>query len=70
MNIRYLLKMANEIAAGFSALPDEAAASREVAGHLRRFWAPQMRRQIVEHARATGGEGLSALARRAVGELG
>ncbi|GJQ55514.1 MAG: hypothetical protein HKUEN07_20830 [Rhodocyclaceae bacterium] len=69
MKIDYLVKMANQIAAGFAATPDEAAASREVAGHLRRFWAPQMRRQLVEHVDSRRGEGLSELVIRAVGDL-
>lgn len=69
MKIDYLVKMVNEIAAGFSALPDQAAASREVAGHLGRFWAPQMRRQLMEHVDKTRGQGMSELAIRAIGDL-
>lgn len=58
MNIDRLVKMANQIGAFFEAesAPDVAAAN--IADHLRRFWAPRMRREIMEHVDIRGGEGL------------
>ena len=43
--------MANDIGTFFEAEPDKAEAARSVANHLRRFWDPRMRRQIVAHYR-------------------
>lgn len=68
MKIEYLVKMANEIGAFFASEPDPEEAANAVAGHLRRFWDPRMRAQIVAH-QATGGAGLSDLARKAVAKL-
>jgi len=60
--------MANDIGTFFEAEPDKAEAARGVANHLRRFWDPRMRRQIVEHYRG-GGLGLRDVARSAIGLL-
>ena len=68
MKIEYLVKMANEIGAFFASEPDPEQAANAVAGHLRRFWDPRMRAQIVAH-QAAGGAGLSDLARNAVAKL-
>jgi formate dehydrogenase subunit delta len=65
MDVELLVTMANDVAAFFhaAASPDEAA--RSVATHLRRYWEPRMRRQIIEYLGA-GGAGLSATARAGV----
>ena len=68
METAVLVKMANEIAAFFAAEPGGEAGVSQMAGHLRKFWDPRMRRQIVAHLEA-GGDGLSALAREAVALL-
>jgi NADH-dependant formate dehydrogenase delta subunit FdsD len=48
--------------------PATLAAAAEVASHIRRFWDPRMRSQIIEIWRAGGG-GLSPVAKAAVGVL-
>ena len=68
MNIERLVAMANDIAAFFAAEPDANSASTKVADHLRRFWAPRMREQLLAYVR-TGGDGLAPLARSAVERL-
>jgi formate dehydrogenase subunit delta len=65
MNIDRLVQMANDIAANMSAEPDRAEAVAAITAHLKRFWEPRMRAQLVAFARADGG-GLSALARAGV----
>lgn len=65
MNIERLTAMVNDISHYFAAEPDHAAAVAGIAEHLRKFWDPVMRKQIVEHLEA-GGEGLEPLAREAV----
>jgi len=68
MQIERLVVMANQIADYFASDPDAQAAAASTATHLRRFWEPRMRSQIIAHYRAGGG-GLNELARRAVGIL-
>jgi formate dehydrogenase subunit delta len=68
MNIERLVAMANDIANYFAAEPDRAEAETGVAGHLKRFWDPTMRRQLSAHLDA-GGAGLSDLARAGVARL-
>jgi formate dehydrogenase subunit delta len=68
VKIEYLVKMANEIGAFFASEPDADQAAGAVASHLRRFWEPRMRDQIVAH-QAKGGAGLSDVARKAVAQL-
>ena len=62
-----MLHKANQIALFFASYPnDEAIAAIE--DHLRKFWAPRMRAQIVNHV-ATTTEGLHPLALEAVRRL-
>ena len=65
MHIERLVTMANDIAAFFHGAADRDEAARGIAAHLRRYWDPRMRKQIVEHLRM-GGAGLSELASRGV----
>lgn len=68
MNQEKLVKMANDISAFFQAEPDRAQAVNGVLDHLTKFWDPRMRNQIKSHYQS-GGEGLSDLAKEAVGRL-
>jgi formate dehydrogenase subunit delta len=68
MQIERLVAMANQIGDFFGAEPDKREAAAAAASHLRRFWEPRMRKQIIEHYRARG-EGLNDVARAAVGLL-
>ena len=68
MNIQRLVKMANDIGDFFAAEADRAQAACEVASHLKRFWDPRMREQIITHCQR-GGVGLSDHVRDAVGLL-
>ncbi len=68
MNSARLVAMANDIAAFFAADADAEAAAEQVAGHLRRFWEPRMRKEIRGYLER-GGAGLSPLARRGIERL-
>ena len=68
MNIDRLVRMANDIGNFFKAEPDHAAAVEGVAAHIKRFWDPRMRKEILAHL-DSGGSGLSDLAKEAVGKL-
>jgi len=60
--------MANDIGAFFNAEADKTVAAQGVANHIKRYWDPRMRRQIVTHYRE-GGAGLDPVARSAVALL-
>jgi len=69
MNIDLLIKMVNEISDYFASEPDSEQAAKDIAGHLRRYWEPRMRRQIITYYEERRGAGLSDLALRGVGLL-
>ena len=58
MNGPKLVKMANDIAAFFEGEGDREHVLSSVAGHLKRFWDPRMRREIVRWVDERSGEGL------------
>ena len=43
-----LITMANQIGAFFKSYPDKEQATKDIAGHLNKFWPPVMRKKIVE----------------------
>ena len=61
MDAKKLVKMANEIGAFFQAEPDRQAALDGVAGHLKRFWDPRMRRELLRGVDEQAGAGLSPI---------
>ncbi len=67
MQIEKLVYMANQIGKFFAVQGNEAAIAG-IADHLRKFWDPRMRRQIVAHLDA-GGAGLDPNPRAAVERL-
>jgi formate dehydrogenase subunit delta len=69
MNIDLLIKMANEIGDFFGGTAEPEEAARAVASHLKRFWAPRMRAQMIAYCEQRKGAGLSDLARSAVALL-
>ena len=69
MNIDLLIKMTNEIGDFFVGTTDAQQAARDVANHLRRFWDPRMRRQMLSYYEQRQGAGLSEVARNAVALL-
>ena len=59
MNNDNLIRMVNRIGAFFAAMPDRDEAMRDLAQHVRRFWAPRMRTQLFQHIDGHGGEGIN-----------
>lgn len=51
----HLVSMANDIAANLSF---QSNADERIADHINRFWAPRMRKLLLEYA-AGGGQGMS-----------
>jgi formate dehydrogenase subunit delta len=68
MHDDYLVRMANDIGNFFASDPDKEEAAHNVFAHLRRFWDPRMRAQIISYYRG-GGEGLSDIVAKAVQAL-
>ena len=62
-----MVHMANQIALFFASYPHDEAVDG-VTDHLRSFWEPRMRKQIIDYVSA-GGHGLHALALEAVKRL-
>jgi formate dehydrogenase subunit delta len=56
MEIERLVKMANEIGRFFESATDHQEAVTSIASHLRNFWEPRMRKQIIEYAHQSDGD--------------
>lgn len=56
MNAEHLVRMANDIGHFFGGEPKPEDAVAGVLNHLRKFWDPRMRRQIVAYVQAGGTE--------------
>jgi formate dehydrogenase subunit delta len=71
MNVDLLIKMTNEIGEFFAGVEvnDPEAAARDVANHLKRYWEPRMRAQMLKYYEERGGAGLTDLGKSAVGLL-
>jgi formate dehydrogenase subunit delta len=69
VNIERLATMANDIANFFHAETDRNLAIDSISGHLRKFWEPRMRRQIIAYAKSGNHEELSELAHEGVMRL-
>ena len=66
MDTHRLVKMVNDIANFFNSEPDHQLAVEGVAGHIRRFWDPRMRRELIKWLDEHDGEGLQPLALEAL----
>ncbi|HEV7704960.1 MAG TPA: formate dehydrogenase subunit delta [Gemmatimonadaceae bacterium] len=66
MEVEQLCKMANQIASYYASEPNREEALTSIATHLRRFWDPRMRRQLLQYLDETGGHDLSPIALEAI----
>ena len=69
MNIDLLIKMANQITDFWEGEAGHDVAVKEVATHLRRYWEPRMRAQMITYYHERQGSGLNDIAKAAVGVL-
>jgi formate dehydrogenase subunit delta len=67
MDTKKLVYMANQIGKFFAPQGEDAAVTG-IVDHLKRFWDPRMRKEIVAHLQA-GGAGLDGNVRKAVERL-
>lgn len=49
MNVNTIVTMANQIGSFFETMPDRHQALTDIAGHLKRFWEPRMRRSLLQY---------------------
>jgi formate dehydrogenase subunit delta len=61
MDLDNLIHMANRIGAFFAAQPDRDEALAGIAEHLKKFWEPRMRTQILAAVGTDEGAGLSEI---------
>jgi len=66
MDIDNLIRMANRIGDFFDAMPDADEAREGVAQHLKRFWEPRMRGELVAHVDAGGDSSLKPIVIEAI----
>ena len=69
MNTDLMIKMLNEISTFFAGEDDREQAARDIQNHVRRYWEPRMRAQLLEYFEQRQGAGLSDLALKAVALL-
>jgi formate dehydrogenase subunit delta len=61
MDLDNLIHMANRIGAFFAAQPDRDEALAGIADHLKKFWEPRMRTEILASVGTPEGAGLSEI---------
>jgi formate dehydrogenase subunit delta len=66
MDIDNLIRMANRIGDFFEAMPDADEARDGIAQHLKRFWEPRMRSELVAHVDAGGASKLKPIVMEAI----
>ncbi len=69
MNIDLLIKMANEIGSFWEGEVGADKAANDVATHIKRYWEPRMRAQMITYFEQRQGAGLSDVAKGAVALL-
>lgn len=66
MKTDYLVQMANQIGAFFEVEAEREEALSNIANHLKKFWDPRMRRQIIAYVEEEGGTGLMEIVLQAI----
>jgi formate dehydrogenase subunit delta len=66
MHTDALVRMANQIGDFFVAMPDRDEALEGIAMHLKKFWEPRMRRELLAVVDAEGGGSLHAVVADAI----
>jgi len=66
MHTDMLVRMVNQIGDFFQAMPDREEALEGIAMHLKKFWEPRMRRELLAHVDAQASAGLHTLVADAI----
>ncbi|WP_297913572.1 formate dehydrogenase subunit delta [Thiomonas sp.] len=59
MKTEHLISMVNRIGQFFQAMPDHDEALEGIALHVKRFWEPRMRRELLDYLDKQGGKDIS-----------
>ena len=59
MDVENLVRMGNQIADFYASYPDQEEAQKEIASHLKKFWAPRMRTELLDYVDKEHGRGLN-----------
>jgi formate dehydrogenase subunit delta len=66
MDIQNLVRMANQIGTFFESMPDREQAKADIAGHIKRFWEPRMRKTMLQKIDEGEAGDLSPMVREAI----
>ena len=66
MDVNKLIQMANQIGSFYAGMPDRERALLDIANHIRRFWAPRMRKELLQHVDEQGDTDLIEIVRETV----
>ncbi len=66
MDVNKLVQMANQIGSFYAGMPDRERALLDIANHIRRFWAPRMRKELLQHVDEQGDTDLIEIVRETV----
>ncbi|MEJ1172386.1 formate dehydrogenase subunit delta [Variovorax sp. CCNWLW235] len=66
MHVDQLIRMVNQMGSFFEAMPDRGEALQDLALHLKRFWEPRMRRELLAHLDADGSGSLNPVSAEAI----
>ncbi len=66
MDVNNLISMANQIGTFFESMPDRRQAVQDIASHIKRFWEPRMRQQLLASIDSHHADGLSDIVREAL----
>lgn len=66
MHVDNLIRMANQIGSFFEAMPDRTEALEGIAQHIKKFWEPRMRRELLSHVDGGGAAELNRIVAEAI----
>ena len=61
MNIENLVTMANQIGMFYETMPDRTKALTDIAEHLKKYWDPRMRRELLAYIEEPGQHALQLI---------
>ncbi len=66
MDVNHLMRMANHIGSFYEGMASREHALQDIANHIKRFWAPRMRKELLQHVDEHGDAGLDEILRETV----
>lgn len=66
MHVDILIRMVNQMGSFFEAMPDREEALHDLAQHVKKFWEPRMRRELLAHLDTAGMDALNPTSAEAI----